>query len=298
MVPGSHDELVYNEAMSHRYLFAIVLLPAAADAATIELVQAGASESAVRNDGAIAYVARRGDTVQLEWRAPDGTRHVLETNGSPDTPAWSPSGDAMAYQAFEGENGNLAIRDLGTGNVKYVGATADSEMHPFFSADGTKLVYTRLVSNGDEAELRLFESDLRPGGAEVPLLRGAPASYGSRSPDGQWLLYWRFVDAQNTEIAVSRGDGSEQRALTHDPAFDGWPSWSPDGRHVAFARERGDDADIRVVAFDGTHECLVAGGAGRKTSPKWSADGRAIYFDRALDGHTDLMRVDVPAACD
>lgn len=275
----------------------LLLLAPTAQAAPVELVQAGASESAVRNDGAIAWVARRGDAVRLEWRAADGTSHVLDTSGRPDTPAWSPSGDAIAYQAFEGENGNLAIRDFATGHVKYVGATGDSEMHPFFSADGTKLVYTRLVSHGDEAELRLFESDLRPGGAEVPLLRGAPASYGSWSPDGRWLLYWRFADGENAEITVSRGDGSEPRALTQDPAFDGWPSWSPDGRHVAFARERGEEADIRVVSSDGTNECLVAGGAGRKTSPKWTADGRAIYFDRTWADATDLLRAVVPDAC-
>ncbi|HET7842789.1 MAG TPA: sialidase family protein, partial [Xanthomonadales bacterium] len=53
----------------------------------------------------------------------------------------------------------------------------------------------------------------------------------------------------------------------------------------------------RVVAAAGGDECLVAGGAGRKTSPKWSADGRAILFDRALGGHTDLMRAEVPLAC-
>lgn len=278
-------------------LLAAFLLPAAAAAATLELLQAGASESAVRSDGAVAYVARRGDVVRLEWRGPDGAVHVVATNGTPDTPAWSPDGGSLAYQAFEGENGNLAIVDVASGSTKYIGATGDSEMHPYFSRDGTKLVYTRLVSHGEDGELRLFESDLRPGGAEVPLLRGAAASYGSWSPDGRWLLYWRYTDAENAEITVSRGDGSERRALTHDPAFDGWPSWSPDGRHVAFARERGDDADIRIVAFDRSGECLVAGGAGRKTSPKWSADGRAILFDRSFGGRTDLMRVAVPSDC-
>ena len=59
----------------------------------------------------------------------------------------------------------------------------------------------------------------------------------------------------------------------------------------------GEEADIRVASFDGTNECLVAGGAGRKTSPKWSDDGRAIYFDRTGAGATDLLRAVVPDAC-
>jgi TolB protein len=277
-----------------------LLLPllAVAPAHAIELVRANASESAVRGDGAVAFVERHGGQVRLAWRDAAGVVREIETTGTPDTPAWSPSGDAIAYATMEGENSNLVVLDLATGRTKYVAPTSDSEMHPFFAPGGGKLVYTRLVSQGDaDAELRLFEFDLRPGGADVPLLRGAPASYGSWSPDGQWLLYWRFVDGSNAEIAVSRADGSERRALTNDPAFDGWPSWSPDGRFVAFARERGEEADILIVPFAGGDACLVAAGAGRKTSPKWSADGRAIVFDRRFGGKTDLLRSDVPAGC-
>jgi TolB protein len=264
----------------------------------VELVRAGASESAVRADGAIAFVERRDREVRLAWRDAGGVVRTIEATGTPDTPAWSPSGQAVAYATMEGENGNIVVLDLASGRTKYVAPTSDSEMHPFFAPRGDKLVYTRLVSLGaGDAELRLFEFDLRPGGADSPLLRGAPASYGSWSPDGRWLLYWHFVDGTNAEIAVSRADGSEQRALTRDPAFDGWPAWSPDGRLVAFARERGEDADILVVPFAGGAECLVVGGAGRKTSPKWSADGRAIYFDRSVGGRTDLMRAVLADAC-
>jgi len=276
----------------------LLSLLAVVPARAVELVRANASESAVRADGAVAFVERYGDVVRLAWRDTRGAVHAIDTSGTPDTPAWSPSGESIAYATMEGENSNLVVLELASGRTRYVAPTSDSEMHPFFAPGGEKLVYTRYVSGtAGDAELRLFEFDLRPGGADVPLLRGAPASYGSWSPDGRWLLYWRFVDGENAEIAVSRGDGSEQRALTHDPAFDGWPSWSPDGRFIAFARERGDDADILVVPFAGGDACVVAGGAGRKTSPKWSSDGRALYFDRSSGGRTDLLRADVPAAC-
>ena len=48
-------------------------------------------------------------------------------------------------------------------------------------------------------------------------------------------------------------DGKHQRRLTRYPAFDGYPSWSPDGRRIAFLRWHNDMADVYVMRADGTH---------------------------------------------
>ena len=48
--------------------------------------------------------------------------------------------------------------------------------------------------------------------------------------DGNWNIY------------VMNADGTGQTRLTDDPAADSWPSWSPDGRRIAFISPR-DDPD-------------------------------------------------------
>ena len=48
-------------------------------------------------------------------------------------------------------------------------------------------------------------------------------------------------------------DGRTRRRLTRDPAFDGYPSWSPDGRRIAFLRWHEGMADVYVMRADGTH---------------------------------------------
>ena len=297
--------------MSHRHLGIAAFLSRTCAALALVLILAGpvranpwtrlhsdASEASVRADGALAWIARVDGRAELAWSPVAGPRHVLAVAGSPDTPAWSPDGTRLAVSVERDGNADLVIVDVATGDVRVVVQSPDPDLHPTWSADGQRLLYTRLVRDEGGAQvLRLFERDLRPGGADVPRLSGAQASYGAWSPDGQWLLFWHLTPTGDADIAIARGDGSELRNLTTHVAFDAWPAWSPDGRHVAFARERGVDADILVIGVDGGKECLVAAGAGRKTSPKWTPDGRSLVFDLRRDGHVDLMRVAVAAAC-
>ena len=80
---------------------------------------------------------------------------------------------------------------------------------------------------------------------------------------------------------MSRSDGSAGHRLTDDEAIDAHPSWSPDGRRIVFASNRGGNTDLYVMDADGTHAHALFAGPFVDLDPTWSPDGRWVAFSSA-----------------
>ncbi|MDE0297290.1 MAG: hypothetical protein OXN17_01490 [Candidatus Poribacteria bacterium] len=83
----------------------------------------------------------------------------------------------------------------------------------------------------------------------------------------------------NAEIYVMASDGHNQVRLTHHPAIDIQPSWSPNGRKIAFVSNRnGGNIQIYLMDSNGRNLMRLTDGAWNQ-NPAWSPNGRQIAFE-------------------
>ena len=194
------------------------------------------------------------------------------------------------------------------------------------SAEARRRASARLESDLDEAGGREKAARLRHGGLRWPLVALAavvlvggllvtPAvGLGDRllsliqskqsaldvqapawSRDGQTIVFVSWRDG-NSEVYVMNADGSGKRNLTRDRAQDDYPTWSPDGRRLAFLRGpqgfcsyqlyvvNADSSGLRRLTLrvpEGTPE-TTGRCKGKADQLVWSPDGRTIYFGRYL----------------
>lgn len=271
----------------------VLLVGLTAVAEPIPVARVADAEPAPGPDGRVVFVSNRLGGMHLFVTDAEGGAPVrLTSAGGPyDTPAWSPDGRSIAAVDESAGNPDIVIIDLPTRSVRRLIESPQRDLHPAWSPDGLRLLFTRYTdggAGGGEGTLSLHEVTLADG-RERALGAG---SYASWSPDGRSRAYWRYFD-RNAEIAIATESGGELR-LTDDAAFDGWPSWSPDGARVVFARERGDDADLWIADVGKRTVSPLISGPGRLVSPKFSRDGKSIYFQWTNQGRTGIWRIPAP----
>ncbi len=132
------------------------------------------------------------------------------------------------------------------------------------------------------------------------------------SPDGEQLMFATCTyprpgstptrggfdaGAYEYELARVPVTGGEPERVTRNLVFDGHPSWSPDGRRVAFVQ--GEERRLSTVAADGSDlRGIVEVPEGSRIwwgAPAWSPDGRHLAFAGRVEDRSSGLYV-VPSA--
>jgi len=147
--------------------------------------------------------------------------------------------------------------------------------------------------------------DVTPGEWFSPQYTSGGSGEFTFSPDSKTLCYVSNHSehpeaSTNSDIWTVPVTGGDARNLTSDnEAWDGSPSYSPDGRYIAYRFQRipGYESDrFRLGLIDlesGDKRVLTESFDNWVDSFKWSPDGRTIWFLGQEEGHEPLFKLDV-----
>ncbi len=158
------------------------------------------------------------------------------------------------------------------------------EFDPSWSPDGTRIAF-RSERSG-ESEIWVMHAD---GSGQHRLARGLSPAW---SPDGSRIAYASPGDQpcppgrgpRCSGLSIMNADGSGQHRV---PNTDGgeYPSWSPDGKRIAFNSNLTGDHVMYIAQADGS-KVVDLSGVGEGWQVDWSPDGRFILFTSHRD-HPD-----------
>jgi len=178
-------------------------------------------------------------------------------------------------------------------------------LHPSWSPDGKKLVYcsTRSFDSG-EWSLRIRDMD----SGRTTVLEDVDGLLPEWSPAGNRIVFQRMKrrDDWLSSLWTMDLEAGEARRVTSIFSSDDWaainPTWSPDGKKVAFATVGKSHAkagllnvadDVWVVAADGMNPTRLTNSPAADGMPRWSSAGR-IYFVSDRSGSPRLWSVAAP----
>ena len=193
----------------------------------------------VEGQAQIAFVSDRDRNYEIYVMDDDGKnqRNLTNNPDSDASPAWSPDGKRIAFTSY---------RD---GKVHAIHGWPTAEIY-VMDANGRK--QRNLTNDRDNDRSPSWFPD------------GKRIAFES---DRDWLLDkdgWR-----TNEIYVMDADGRNQRRLTENDVYDWEPSWSPDGKRIAFVAERNGNLDLYVMDDDGGNPQNLTNNRHANFSPAW-----------------------------
>ncbi|MFL6738170.1 MAG: S9 family peptidase [Sphingomicrobium sp.] len=248
----------------------------------------------------LAFLADRGgeDAKAQVWLMPaDGgeARQVTKLPDGVEDFVWSPDGRRLAVIAWDPE------RSEGTPKPKNPPPVVTSRYQ--FKEDGTGYLTSR--------RKHLYVVDVDGGKAALLTPGDHDEQLPAWSPDGRTIAYVtkRGADPDrhlNFDIyLVAPEAGATERQLTSfpgsdlDPYWESRPSWSPDGRHIAYLQS-GEDKWIYYAPWQ---LAVIDASTGKSTlpapidmslyKPRWAPDGRSVLSLVERNRETHLSRIDL-----
>jgi Tol biopolymer transport system component len=210
-----------------------------------------------------------------------------------DSLTWTRDGSTIIYDAVRQgfAPGLWRVPIHGNRAPELIEDAGELATSPALARSRDRLAFTRTSLDTD---IYKFQA-----GVPVQLVQGSSFwdSDSRLSPDGSRIAFVSARAPGNRQgIWLAEADGSNARQLTHGPGVSqGSPSWSPNGRRIAFDALGDDPKDshthVWIIDADGGTSRRLTPEAGDQVVPTWSYDGRWIYYSWWQEDTRDIWRM-------
>jgi TolB protein len=192
--------------------------------------------------------------------------------GGDISPAWSPSGQQIAFASSRTGGYQIWIADANGNLAHKVTSFSGGNSSPTFNPKtGAQIAWI----SGRSGLPQLYTMDV-DGSGVTRLTDGGYASSPSWSPNGQFVTFaWDRKYGPGApggqDIYVMEIATKKWIQLTHDGGRCDFPSWSPDGRHIVYSNSsNGKASATRIMSMlaDGTQKRELSGAG--SDMPNWS----------------------------
>ncbi len=236
-----------------------------------------------------AYASYAAGNWDIYLQRVGGKNPVNLTKDSPadDTqPAFSPDGERIAFRS-EREGGGIFAMGATGESVKRL---TDFGFNPAWSPEGKEIAcadesIVEHLSRGNPNS-RIWAVNVATG--ERRLVTKEDSVQPHWSPHGFRIAYWGRPNGAQRDIFTIPAGGGEPLLVTNDAATDWNPVWSPDGKYLYFASDRGGSMNVwRVPIEEPTGKVLGQPEAVTTPSPRsahlsFSQDGRRMVYAQTV----------------
>ncbi len=259
-------------------------------------------------DGKTLYYLSYADGTPQVYRYANGsTKKITDYALGIQGPTLSPDGKLIAFAAE-------VCPEIGGSDGKANKAAMDQKKkNPIQAHVADELLFRHWTEYGDGKYWHIIVydiargtyTDVTPGRYHSPVFSPSGPTGFVFSPDSKEICYTSNHDkhpeaSTNCDLWVVPATGGEARNITADnPAWDGSPQYSPDGRYIAYRFQRTPSYEsdrFTLAIYDrktGEKRALTEKFDNWVDDFKWAPNSKSIYFLGEERGYEPLFQVDV-----